>query len=191
MSPGCAAEFSAGGIVTRGGKVLLVRMPLTGSPKRGAAKPVRGAAQGGPIWTFPKGHVEPGETPREAALREVAEETGYECEVRRPLALVRYSFVRKGRLVRKRVRWYWMEPLPPRASRRPPPGLPGGYRKSSRRRLSAPGAPAKRGRRAIGKPDSSEILGLRWLPYRDAERRLRYPADFRLLAKARALEKGR
>ncbi len=27
-------------------------------------------------WTFPKGHLEPNETPEEAALREIAEETG-------------------------------------------------------------------------------------------------------------------
>ena len=53
---------------------------------------------------------ERGETPRHAALREVEEETGYKCSVSAPLSLVRYSFVRKKRRVRKRVRWYWMEP---------------------------------------------------------------------------------
>ena len=30
----------------------------------------------GPGWAFPKGHIEPGETPRQAALRELREETG-------------------------------------------------------------------------------------------------------------------
>lgn len=29
-------------------------------------------------WIFPKGHIEPGETPEETALRELHEETGYD-----------------------------------------------------------------------------------------------------------------
>lgn len=32
-------------------------------------------------WVFPKGHLEEGELLREAALREVAEETGLRCQV--------------------------------------------------------------------------------------------------------------
>lgn len=31
-------------------------------------------------WSLPKGHLDPGETLLEAALREVLEETGYRCE---------------------------------------------------------------------------------------------------------------
>jgi 8-oxo-dGTP pyrophosphatase MutT (NUDIX family) len=93
---GVIKEFSAGGVVTRDGKFLLIRMRNL---------------QGELVWTFPKGHIEGEETPRQAALREVEEESGYFCRVRRSLALVRYSFERKGRPVRKRVRWYWMEPL--------------------------------------------------------------------------------
>jgi ADP-ribose pyrophosphatase YjhB (NUDIX family) len=88
-------EYSAGGIVTKNGKVLLIRM-----------KTVAGKL----VWTFPKGHLEKNERPRDAALREVTEESGYECSVRSPLSLIRYSFFRGKNKVRKRVRWYWMAP---------------------------------------------------------------------------------
>src|SRR4051794_34548381 len=35
----------------------------------------------GYVWTFPKGRSEPGESPTEAAIREVKEETGYTAKV--------------------------------------------------------------------------------------------------------------
>lgn len=50
---------SAGGVVVHDGRVLLVRKKLV------------------PEVRLPKGHIEPGESRAEAALREVAEETGY------------------------------------------------------------------------------------------------------------------
>ena len=36
-------------------------------------------------WVLPKGHIEAGESPEAAALRELAEETGVEAEILRPL----------------------------------------------------------------------------------------------------------
>jgi 8-oxo-dGTP diphosphatase len=58
-------------------------------------------------WTFPKGKLEPDETHRQAALREVEEETGLRCSLGDELPEVRYED-RKGRS--KRVRYWTMEP---------------------------------------------------------------------------------
>lgn len=91
-----AKEYAAGGIVEKGGKVLLVKVTNL---------------KGEVVWTFPKGHLEKGETPLKAALREVEEETGWKCRSVGPLALVRYRFDRNGRPVAKKVRWYRMEPV--------------------------------------------------------------------------------
>lgn len=55
-------------------------------------------------WTFPKGKVEPGETDEDAAIREVREETGFDCTLGDAFATVRYT---DGRGRPKRVR-YWM-----------------------------------------------------------------------------------
>ena len=59
-------------------------------------------------WGFPKGHAEPGETPRESALRELKEETNLEV-VRflqeEPLA-EQYKFKIAGRPVSKRVFYF-------------------------------------------------------------------------------------
>ena len=66
---------------------------------------------GSKVWTFPKGHLEPEETPRAAALREVSEETGFDCEITGDLCTAKYSFVRDGRRVDKDVRWYRMKRL--------------------------------------------------------------------------------
>jgi 8-oxo-dGTP diphosphatase len=55
-------------------------------------------------WTFPKGKLDPGETDEHAAVREVREETGFECTLGDELETVRY-IDGKGRP--KQVR-YWM-----------------------------------------------------------------------------------
>jgi 8-oxo-dGTP diphosphatase len=59
-------------------------------------------------WSLPKGKLDPGEDWLEAALREVAEETGMRCEPLNELAPSRYRD-RKGRT--KLVRWWLMRPV--------------------------------------------------------------------------------
>jgi 8-oxo-dGTP pyrophosphatase MutT (NUDIX family) len=41
-------------------------------------------------WVFPKGHIEPGETPEEAAVREVHEEAGVEARIGQPIGATEY-----------------------------------------------------------------------------------------------------
>ena len=59
-------------------------------------------------WSLPKGKLDSGESARDAALREVLEETGLRCKAARRLADVRYHD-RKGRP--KRVRYWEMTPV--------------------------------------------------------------------------------
>lgn len=86
-------EHSAGGVILEGGRVLLILMQ---------------DLKGERVWTFPKGHLEPGETSEAAAVREVAEETGWDCEITAPLCTAEYSFFRDGIPVDKDVRWFLM-----------------------------------------------------------------------------------
>jgi 8-oxo-dGTP pyrophosphatase MutT (NUDIX family) len=90
-------EFSAGGLVFDDeGRILLIR-----------ARDLRNR----PVWTLPKGTLNPGETSADAAVREVREETGWRCERVRELEAVTYWFQRDGARVRKTVRWFLMRPL--------------------------------------------------------------------------------
>ena len=89
-------EFSAGGVIIKGKKILLIKV------KNLSGKIVR---------TFPKGHIEKGETVKNAALREVSEETGYSCRIIKPLGDTRYFFKRQNRFVNKKVIWFLMVPL--------------------------------------------------------------------------------
>jgi 8-oxo-dGTP diphosphatase len=63
-------------------------------------------------WSLPKGHIEPGESREQAALREIKEETGLDASILRPLGEAVYFFrKRSGDLVRKTVYHYLMEAL--------------------------------------------------------------------------------
>lgn len=67
-------QHSAGGIVLYRGNVLLIE----------ARRTLR--------WQLPKGHLEHGETPQQAAVREIREETGAAVTVIEPAGEVEYRF---------------------------------------------------------------------------------------------------
>lgn len=80
---------AAGGVVVRSKKgkrqVLLIHRPAYKD------------------WSLPKGKLDPGETAKQAALREVAEETGFACATDKKLSPIDYRVGRRS----KRVR-YWL-----------------------------------------------------------------------------------
>lgn len=90
-------ETSAGGVVyrRRRGRVQVLL----------AARRTR---HGDLVWGLPKGEVEPEETPEQAALREVREETGISAAIEAPLGDIRYVYVWDGVRVRKRVHFFLM-----------------------------------------------------------------------------------
>ena len=55
-------------------------------------------------WDFPKGHIEKDESPEEAALRELKEETGISAEILPGFAeKIHYFYKKEGKLVSKDV----------------------------------------------------------------------------------------
>lgn len=52
------------------------------------------------LWEFPKGHLEKGETLKQAAHREVLEETGWEVELRERLPDMTYLGEKTGEKIR-------------------------------------------------------------------------------------------
>lgn len=85
-------ETSAGGLVLDGRRAD-ARAALIGRVDR----------RGRLLWSLPKGHLEPGETAEQTAVREVAEETGITGRVVAPLGTIDFWFVADGRRVHKTV----------------------------------------------------------------------------------------
>ncbi len=59
-------------------------------------------------WCVPKGHPEGTEELHEAAIREIAEETGLEAEIIDVLGEIQYEFVASGKLISKTVHHFLM-----------------------------------------------------------------------------------
>lgn len=57
-------------------------------------------------WCFPKGHLDPGESPEQAALREVEEETGIKGVIKERLSTTRY---RNNKGIDREIHWFLME----------------------------------------------------------------------------------
>jgi 8-oxo-dGTP diphosphatase len=86
-------EFSAGGVVVRDGECVVI-------------VPTRRAADGRKVLALPKGHIDPGESAADAALREVREEAGVEAELVEKLGDVRYWYMREGKRIAKSVSYF-------------------------------------------------------------------------------------
>lgn len=104
-------------------------------------------------WSFPKGKVEPRESLRTCAVREIAEETDVQVVLGQPLERVRY---RLGSGTRKEVSYWAARQLPD-------------------------GAPALRARPRVRRASRSEIDAVEWVRARAARKRLTHSVDRDLL----------
>lgn len=87
-------EFSAGGIVFNSdGQVLLTKHSQNKH------------------WSFPKGLIDPGQTSKEAALREVREEGGIKAEIVDKIGYSKYVYTFKEEKVFKVVTYFLMKYL--------------------------------------------------------------------------------
>ena len=90
-------EVSAGGLVidSTGTKGLLI-----------GRRDLKDESREKLLWSLPKGHIEEGETPQMAAIREVQEETGILSEIHRELGVIDFWFMASGKRIHKTVHHY-------------------------------------------------------------------------------------
>jgi len=91
-----STEFSAGGVVVRDGECVVI-------------VPTRRAADGSKVLALPKGHPEKGESPADAALREVREEAGVRTRLIEKLGDTRYWYMRDGKRIAKVVAFFLLD----------------------------------------------------------------------------------
>jgi ADP-ribose pyrophosphatase YjhB (NUDIX family) len=97
--PRAREEVSAGGVVFR-------CVPDAGGAPRPMFLLIRDSYRN---WGFPKGHLEAGEGPEGAALREVSEETGLDAlAVEGQIEVIDWYFRFRGRLIHKVCHFYLM-----------------------------------------------------------------------------------
>lgn len=95
--PATKAQTSAGGVIyKREGDLIDVALVAT---------------KGGTVWTLPKGLINEGEAPEQAAIREVKEETGLTGKIVDLLGDIKYWYHNKEQntTYRKTVRYFLME----------------------------------------------------------------------------------
>jgi len=89
MAKGSVKETSAGGLVL--------------DERRRGALIGRLDRRGRMAWALPKGHIEEGETPEAAAIREIREETGISGSIVAPLGVIDFWFMANNRRIHKTV----------------------------------------------------------------------------------------
>jgi 8-oxo-dGTP pyrophosphatase MutT (NUDIX family) len=136
-------EFSAGGVLVR---------TIGGRPMVAAIRP-QGRDR---VWALPKGRIDEGETPAEAAVREVREETGVEGRLVEKLGDVRYVYTaswKGGVRIFKVVSFFLL--------------------RAGRGRIGA-----------IEEDMRIEVAEARWLPLEEAPRLLTHKGEREMAAKA-------
>ncbi len=63
------------------------------------------------LWDIPKGKLDKGEKKREAAVREVEEETGAKVEIKEKICSTWHTYIRNKKYVLKNTHWYRMSCL--------------------------------------------------------------------------------
>lgn len=103
-------EFSAGGAVFR--RKVLKSLPAGRQVPRGLdVEWLVIRHKGSKEWRLPKGKIEKGENSRDAAVREVWEETGIKAQIVEKLDTIQYFYILKGSRFFKRVTFFLMEAL--------------------------------------------------------------------------------
>jgi len=92
-------DFAAGGIVFYNNLIVIVKNKRHFEDSDNS------------FWGYPKGHLEDGEKPSDAALREVYEETGFKVKLANdtPIAESRYEITLENEVINKTVWFYEME----------------------------------------------------------------------------------